>query len=203
MENTARVCADLGHHIVEDMPRIDAEEFLRATHDVWCAHLAHGVEQLAQELDRTPSEDNLERGTYACYVYGRDLPIAKLLHAQDVFHAVTRDVSAFFNNVDVLISPNQPVLAQPLGTYDQNAPGLDAWAWTLKVNSYDTFLPLFNTTGQPGLSLPLHQSASGVPIGIQLVAGFGDEATLFRLAFALEEALPWRTRRPPVHVANF
>jgi amidase len=53
-------------------------------------------------------------------------------------------------------------------------------------------------TGQPAISLPLGQTHAGLPIGVQLVARYGDEATLFRLAAQLEQALPWHRRRPPV-----
>ena len=65
----------------------------------------------------------------------------------------------------------------------------------------ETFTALFNATGQPAMSLPLCWSKSGLPLGMQLVGRSGDEATLFRLAAALEEALPWSDRRPPIHVA--
>jgi amidase len=64
------------------------------------------------------------------------------------------------------------------------------------------FLPAFNCSGQPAISLPLHQASSGLPIGMQLVGRLGDETTLFRLAAQLEEALPWRHRVPPLHVSR-
>jgi len=57
---------------------------------------------------------------------------------------------------------------------------------------------VFNATGQPAISLPLHQSADGLPIGVHLVGRFGDEGLLFRLAAQLEKACPWTGRRPPV-----
>ena len=60
----------------------------------------------------------------------------------------------------------------------------------------ESFLPAFNCSGQPAISLPLHQAESGLPIGMQLVGRLGDEATLFRVAAQLEEALPWRDRLP-------
>src|SRR5258708_40269602 len=60
------------------------------------------------------------------------------------------------------------------------------------------FTPPFNTTGQPSISLPLGMSAEGLPIGMMFTARYGDEAALFRLAAQLEDAMPWRQRRPPL-----
>lgn len=74
--------------------------------------------------------------------------------------------------------------------------------WTQQVFDYCPFTPLFNTTGQPAMSLPLHWNAEGLPIGLQFVGRFGDEATLLHLAGQLEESRPWRDRRPPLHAAT-
>ena len=202
IEATAKLCEEMGHEVVETSPRFDGEAFLEATHDVWCAHLAHGIDNLAGVVGRAPSPDNLERCTWACYEYGRSLKADDLLRGLDVFNTVNRGVAPFFSEYDVLITPNSSMLAPAIGTFDQNAPGLDAWDWTKNLFSFDTFLPLYNTTGQPAITLPLHQSEDGLPIGVQFAARFGDEATLFRLAAVLEEALPWIDRRPPIHAAS-
>jgi len=66
----------------------------------------------------------------------------------------------------------------------------------------ESFCPAFNATGQPAISLPLHQSAEGLPIGMQLAAASGDESVLLRVAAQLEQAAPWAGRRPPIHVAS-
>jgi amidase len=63
------------------------------------------------------------------------------------------------------------------------------------------FTPVFNVTGQPAISLPLVQSSAGLPIGVQFVARYGDEATLFRLAAQLEQARPWVSQRPKLTAA--
>ncbi|MGH8602047.1 MAG: amidase family protein, partial [Gammaproteobacteria bacterium] len=63
---------------------------------------------------------------------------------------------------------------------------------------YAPFTSLFNTTGQPAISLPLEQDSDGLPVGMQFVARYGEEAMLFRLAASVEEASPWKSRRPAI-----
>ena len=59
-------------------------------------------------------------------------------------------------------------------------------------SEYAAFTPLFNTTGQPAMSVPPHRSADGLPVGAQFVGRFADEDLLFRLADQIEQARPWR-----------
>ncbi len=74
--------------------------------------------------------------------------------------------------------------------------GVDAMAQ--KIFEFMPYTPVFNATGQPAMSVPLHWNAEGLPIGVHFVARYGDEATLFRLAAQLEEAAPWFDRKPPL-----
>jgi amidase len=114
---------------------------------------------------------------------------------------LSRQIGAFFQNVDVLVTPTIARPPAPLGEINQNRAGMTAMEWTQQVFTYVPFTPVFNSTGQPAMSLPLHWSASGLPVGVQIVGRFGDEATLFRLASQLEQARPWAGKRPPVYAA--
>ena len=114
---------------------------------------------------------------------------------------MSRIVGRFFENLDVFVTPTIAKPPAPHGEVNQNRAGMTAMEWTRQIFSYVPFTPLFNTTGQPAISLPLHWSAAGLPVGVQFVGQFGDEAGLLRLAAQLEEAKPWADKRPPVHVA--
>jgi amidase len=79
---------------------------------------------------------------------------------------------------------------------------IDAADWSRKMNAIDAFMPLFNTTGHPAISLPLHWADNGLPAGIQFVAPFAEEMALLQVGALFEEALPWSERRPPIHVSD-
>ena len=92
-----------------------------------------------------------------------------------------------------------PTLAQPpipLGILRTDNPDLDAYSRALQ--DFMPFTQLFNISGQPSMSVPLHWTAQNLPVGIMFSAPFGDEATLFRLAGQLETAKPWFDRVPEV-----
>jgi amidase len=121
--------------------------------------------------------------------------------ALDHHNAVSRQVAPFFADFDAFLTPTLARPPAPLGEINQNAPGVSAIGWTRQVFEYTPFTALYNTTGQPAISQPLHFSDAGVPIGLQFAGRFGDEATLLRLAAQLEAARPWRERRPRLHAA--
>jgi amidase len=108
-------------------------------------------------------------------------------------------MTEFFSRYDVLLTPTLGAQLPAVGHYDPHARTTphDTFA---EWSRWESFLPVFNTTGQPAITLPLHQSPDGLPIGMQLVAGPGRDGLLLSLAATLEQALPWAGRRPPAYV---
>ncbi len=200
-EATAQLLESLGHHVEQATPTFEWDPFLRAMTDVWAADNAHTIDSLSAYLGKTPDADTLEGSTLAAVEYGRTVTAGQLLDAMGQANHLARIMGWFFSSYDVLLTPTLGRLPAPLKMYDPTEPIelsrlFEVWA------PWESFLAVFNATGQPAISLPLHMSESGLPIGMQLVGGFGTESLLLRLSAQLEEALPWSGRVPPIHVSH-
>jgi amidase len=200
-EATARLLTDLGHDVEQAAPAVEWEPFLDCMVDMWSANTAHGIDLFGAALGREPSRENLEPVTYAMWRYGAGLSGSEVLAALDHVNGVNRRLGAFFADWDVLLTPTLGHPQQQLGAYaamGEASPREVFGGWA----HIEGFLPFFNCSGQPAISLPLHQATTGLPIGMQLVGRLGDEATLIRVAAQLESAQPWRDRVPPIHVSR-
>lgn len=202
LNETAQLCKDLGHIVVEDTPKYDPEELSLATLRIWTANIYNMIEGSGKMLNRTPSEENIEAAIWQCYLYGKQMKASELLEAIDINAKISRMVGHFFTDYDVLLSPTIATLPAKIGFLNANNPSIDAKQWTEQIFTYAPFTNLFNATGQPSISLPLKTSKNGLPIGMQFTGRFADEATLLQLATQLEKALPWNERKPEIHASN-
>jgi amidase len=201
VHETVRLLEGLGHTLIEDRPRYDWDAFLENVNVIWGAFGVASIDFAAAMTGRKPGPENLEAVTLASYEDGKRYSAIDLLNAMTHCNVVSRQVGAFFEKVDVLVTPTIARLPALLGELNQNREGMTAMEWTRQIFSYVPFTPVFNVTGQPAISLPLHWSAGGLPVGVQIAGRFGDEATLLCVAAQLEQARPWATRRPPIHAA--
>jgi amidase len=202
VHETVRLLESLGHTLIEDRPRYDWDAFLENVNVIWGAFGVASIDFASAMTGRKPGPDNLEAVTLASYEDGKRYSAIDLLNAMTHCNLVSRQVGPFFEKVDVLVTPTIARQPAPLGELNQNREGMTAMEWTRQVFSYVPFTPLFNVTGQPAISLPLHWSADGLPVGVQIAGRFGDEATLLRLAAQLEQARPWSAKLPPIHAAT-
>ena len=202
LHETVQLCRDLGHIVVEDTPKYNAEQFGLATLNIWTANIYKMIEGAAKLTGKIPTEKNIEAAIWQCYLYGREMRASDLLEAIETNATVSRTVGHFFTDYDVLLSPTIATLPAEIGVLNANNPNIDAKQWTEQIFTYAPFTNLFNATGQPSISLPLKTSKNGLPIGMQFTGRFADEATLLQLASQLEKATPWKDKRPNIHVSN-
>jgi amidase len=195
---TAAVLEGLGHEVQPDTPSFSWDAYLQAMTDVWAVTNAHTIDSMAAFLGRTVDESLVEGTTLAMVEHGRGVTGTQLLNAIDVETGLTYLMSEFFSRYDLLLTPTLGALIPPIGHYDPNG-RMEPREMFASWSRWESFLPVFNTTGQPAISLPLQQSPDGLPIGMQLVGGQGQEALLLQVAAQLEQALPWVERRPAVY----
>ncbi len=201
VEHTIATLEDAGHRCEERAPQFSWGEFLERTHVIWTTYNAENIEALSATMGRAASPETLEAVTLACAEDGRGRSATELIQSMNYNNEFSRIIGRFMEDCDVFITPTISREPVPHGEVNQNNPNQSAWEWTEQVFTYCCFTPQANATGQPAISLPLHQSPSGLPVGVQIAARFGDEATLLRLAAQLESALPWKDRVPPHHAS--
>jgi amidase len=187
-EQTARTLDELGHEVVEAGPAVEWPAVI----EVMRAGLVAAARPFLTAPRRLP-EERLEAVTRQILREAVQTSAMELLAAFEAQHRVTRAVGGFFADYDVLVTPTLGQLPAPHGTLNYDEPPGSITAWLDSLFAYGPFTAVFNVTGQPALSLPLAQSRTGLPIGVQLVGRHGAEHTLLRIAEQLEAALPWST----------
>ncbi len=200
LDAAAARCRDLGHEVeeVELDLGVTWESFIEANARIWCANIAHWVEDLSALTGRPLHHDMLERTTIACVRFGQSLDAVSFLCSFDIFNAVSRAMGRFFARYEVLLSPTLPRPPVPHGVYNADAAELSGLDWTRQIFEATPYTGLFNVTGLPAISLPMGWSDSlDLPIGLQFAAGFGREDTLLQLAAQLERAAAWVIKYPP------
>jgi amidase len=201
VEVTARALDGLGHFVEEGTPPVDPDVLHRALVTTWAAGLSQRAAALERGLGVPPSPDTVEACTLAMLRLGASITAVELLDGYGDCNAIGRTIGTFFDNTDVLLLPSVARPPWKLGELDQNDESLDVDAWVRELFTvYAPFTAMFNITGQPAVSLPLAWSDGNLPIGVQLVGRYGDEATLLRLASQLEQIFPWAARIPPIAV---
>lgn len=198
VERTAHVLEGLGHAVEEHNMALDAAQAWQTYTRMTPVESAAIFDALEPLVGRPVTEADVEPVTWAIIQRGRSLSAVQ--HATDVnaLRVLSREVAADLLPFDVYLTPTLTQKPRPLGYWNMNEPDLDRYnaKWTDAV-----FMFPFNFSGLPALSLPLHWSADGLPMGVQLVGRSGDEATLLALARVLEQEMPWRDRRPAVRVS--
>jgi amidase len=197
VRQAAQLCESLGHRVTADaVAPLDDARLGEALPVLWGAVIAREVDRWGEILGAPIERSRLEPLNQQLVELADTVTGTGYLRALEQLQAWSRGVAGWFADFDVLMLPVVPEPAIELGRINAAAP--EPFAQLLDAGALITFTLPFNATGQPAMSLPLGVSADGLPVGVQLVAPFGREDVLFRLASQLEAAAPWADRRPPI-----
>lgn len=215
LEASAKMLDSLGHIVEEAAPPVAKEACTIGFVTVLAGEIRAEIEEASRMAKVQPHARHFETATYSLGLLGSSMSGAQYAMAAHTLQQAARSMASFFERYDVLLTPTLGAPPVLIGSLQPSASellvmriinALDA-DWLLdvlgvirplaaKMFDYVPFTPLFNVTGQPAMSVPLHWNEAGLPIGMQFVARFGADAMLFRLAGQLEQARPWFHRRP-------
>ncbi|MDQ2088585.1 amidase [Marimonas arenosa] len=199
VEQAAKLMEDLGHVVDPWSPEetLDVPAMMQA----WTKIVACGTAGRVAKIlgDTRLTEDMVDGVTFGAVEYAKGVSGADYLAALGEIHAFGRRMAHAFDDCDILLSPT---LAQPpceIGYLKpDNADFLDYRNGPGGVFDYSPFTAIFNASGQPAVSLPLHWSAEGLPVGIHFAAPFGLDAELMSLCGQIERAAPWHEKQMEV-----
>jgi amidase len=203
VHGAAKLLADLGHHVDHARPRAHVLRMMRAWTDIVACGTALGIRTALNGRPLGPDDvEGLGRGAMA---HAATITGERYLQAVGEIHAFGRQMAAFFApdkgpGWDILLSAT---LAEPPARVGRFAHGTEDYVayrtGPQGVFAYSPFCAVFNASGQPAASVPLHMAADGLPVGIHLAAPFGADEQLIALCAEIEAARPWIDRRPPIH----
>jgi amidase len=216
IEATTARLAGLGHDLIEVKLPLPIESFIANYAALVSADAAADLRAASSLVGRDATRRDVELPTWMLAKFGEAQSAADLTEALWGLQAFSRQWLAWSSDFDVLLTPTVGVPPMAIGAYRLSAPRklalrmlaalparallamrpkiLEAFAAVYEAAPYTM---IANVTGQPSMSLPLHWTADGLPMGMLFTARTGDEATLFRLAAQLEQEMPWKDRRAP------
>jgi amidase len=195
VRDTAKLCEGLGHEVEERAPDYDAMRLWTNLTTMLASGVSWAMQDWSRRLGRPLMQEQFEPFVWAFSERGRSLTATDYLLAVQDVQAEVRRCSRFFESFDLWLTPTLGQPPVPLGTLTYDG---DAVELRRRTAHFSPFTYIANATGQPAISLPLHWSESGIPIGVQMTARTGEESTLLRIAAQLEQARPWSDRLPAV-----
>ena len=192
--DAAKLCESLGHKVEEAKLPIDNAAMREAFLAIINVSIARVLDDAARVLGRAVTEKDVELITWGMAQQGKAVSSIAYSRAITTTHQVGLQMAKFQQTCDVILSPTlgkPPVPLDVLGLSPKNVA-----AFTKEITEFGPYTALYNVTGQPSMSVPLHWTGDGLPVGVMFSGRFGEDAILFRLAGQLEKAKPWAQRKP-------
>jgi amidase/6-aminohexanoate-cyclic-dimer hydrolase len=203
VDRTAQLLAGLGHRVDHARPAADVPRMMRAWTDIVACGTALGIHSALR--GRPLGQDDVESVGRGAIAHAATLSGERYLQAVGEIHAFGREMAGFFDpetgqGRDILLTAT---LAEPpakVGRFAHVTEDYVAYrTGPAGVFAYSPFCAVFNASGQPAASLPLHVTPDGLPVGVHLAAAFGADERLIALCAEIEAARPWIGQRPPIH----
>lgn len=188
VERTASILTDMGHNLEEQRPEFDYQALQAAFMKLWVSMSS----QMVYGITSDPTLEEFEQYTLDLAKLGRDLSATEFIAARDHVMKLGRLFGAFHKEYDLLLTTTLGRPPIKIGEWRRDSLFNDPEV----QRSFMLCSGLANATGQPAISLPLHITEDGLPVGVMLTAAYGKEELLLSVAAELERALPWTERKP-------
>ena len=197
-KNAVDALVEIGHDVVDEAPTgVDDPQLITDGTVLISAWMHWEFATWGATLGREFTEDDVESTTWAFAQMAGDVKAVDYISATDRLDRAAREAALWWDGgFDLLVTPTLPITPPPLGSFD--SPPDNPLHGILMASSVIPFVVPFNISGQPAISLPLHWTEDGLPVGVQIVAAQGREDLLVQVASQLEEARPWADKRPPI-----
>jgi Asp-tRNA(Asn)/Glu-tRNA(Gln) amidotransferase A subunit family amidase len=193
VDDAARLCEGLGHRVEEVRLPIDAVEAYTAAGLLLSLSSTVAIRNREKALGRAVTPQDVEPITWTRMQQYANASAEQVLQARSLQVKVHLQLAEFMQRHDAILSPTIAVLPGKVGSLGPRRPIAD---FDREASAYSLITMLYNFTGQPAMSVPLHWTPDGLPVGVHFAGRYGEEALLFRLAGQLEQAAPWFDRRP-------
>ncbi|MGA7703459.1 MAG: amidase family protein, partial [Solirubrobacteraceae bacterium] len=194
--DAAELLRSLGHDVEEVDPPWRIEGLSELFGAVFSIHIALQIVYSGMVAGHEPKAEDMEPMSWAIHQMTQNINSVLGLGMEIQLQALTRQLVEFLAPYDALLTPALAERPLPIGTLDTAAP--DPMSTFGRSGLFTPFTPVFNASGQPGISLPLYHGEDGLPLAVQLVGRPAGEAALLALASQVEAAAPWADRRAPV-----
>jgi amidase len=203
VEAAGKTLADMGHAVETAKVEVDGNAMVRATTDIFFFGFDSRLDGYARRSGHKIGPDTLEPVILSVYEAAREITPERFIAAWAAANTARRRLGQFFTRYDIWLSPTTARVAEPWGRYHLSKPGV-GWHNLIEelFKAPCQYTIPHSVMGTPAVSLPLAMHSTGVPIGVQIGARPAADHVVLQVAAALEAALPWRDRVPPLHVSE-
>ncbi len=194
LDETVKLLLSLGHEVEEAAPDIDGAALAETLPRMVGAHLTASLDLWGEQRGRPVGEDEVELITWIMMHNARKVTGIQMARDETVLQTAAIAYARFMQRYDVTLSPTITRKPEELGVLSLTP--RDIATFGAGVSSFPAFCAFYNQTGAPAMSVPLHWTDDGLPLGMMFGAAYGGESLLFRLAGQLEQARPWFNKRP-------